>query len=454
MKKLILNLALIILTFSIISSCQKEKMNADANVTEMVQQEQKSLEEIKTNALQYKALAEKNQEKTDAELQVLKQKIEKLQAERSQLDNQSLTTRSGNGPIRVPQDYPSLQAAVDNSTSGGKIFIQGAVSEPGDVLVNVPGLTIQGQGASPTINGSSLMITAAGITVQNLKVNMATVISGTSNTTLTNSTFSATNNNGAMGPLLVLNSSNNSIKNCTVDGAYAGGTHEFGIYMDNLSNHNEIQNCTSKNTDGAWSPNSSAFVIDGADNSLENCTALNFIRGFKSAGNDSKNNQFTGCVANNSLSDAGFVFLLPDGNHFTLENCTANNNLGFGFFISGGSCNMSKCTANDNTAEPESLFGIGVFVLFGDFEIEKSTFKYNSKFGALIYDVEAGYHTGTLEKDTTESNGWFGIYLLGLNNSNIEKNISTSNPVCDFNQTACSGNTLADNNFGTSCTGL
>ncbi len=422
MQKLLLNLAIVILTVSLISSCQKEIINADVHAPEMAQKERTSLKDVKANALQYLALAEKSQQQTDAKLQVLKQKIEKLKAERSRrFGNEGLTPRAGAGVIRVPEDYPSLQEAIDNSQPGGKIHIKGAVSEPGDVLVDVAGLTIQGTGASPTITGSTLLITAEDITVQNLKINMAVVISGTIGAKFMNNNLSATNSVGAVGPFLLINSSNNTIKNCTVNGAYAGGTHEYGLYLDNLSNHNEIENCLSKNTYGNLdgSNSSSAFRIDGADNSLKNCTASNFTRGFSSFGSDGKNNQFIGCVANNSTNDSGFVFFLPDDSNLQFKNCTANSNVN-GFFIFGGSCKVENCTANSNLS-------LGTLIIFTDVLVEKSTFN---------------------------NNGGLGIYLFGVNNSLISKNKATNNTFCDFNQTNCSGNTVTNNGFGTSCTGL
>lgn len=421
MQKLLLNLAIIILTVSLISSCQKEIINSDAHAQEMAQKE-RSLEAIKANALQYQTLAEKSQQRTDAKLQVTKQKIEKLKAERSRrFNNPGITLRAGAGVIRVPEDYPTLQEAVDNSQPGGKIHIKGAVSEPGDVLVDVAGLTIQGTGASPTITGSTLLITAEDITVQNLKINMAVVISGTIGAKFMNNNLSATNSVGAVGPFLLINSSNNTIKNCTVNGAYAGGTHEYGLYLDNLSNHNEIENCLSKNTYGNLdgSNSSSAFRIDGADNSLKNCTASNFTRGFSSFGSDGKNNQFIGCVANNSTNDSGFVFFLPDDSNLLFKNCTANNSVN-GFFIFGGSCKVENCTANSNLS-------LGTLIIFTDVLLEKSTFN---------------------------NNEGLGIYLFGVNDALISKNNATNNPICDFNQTNCSGNTVTNNGFGTSCTGL
>jgi parallel beta-helix repeat protein len=415
MKNLLISsLAFLLLVFA---SCQKEKVTTP----EIAQNELKSLEDITANALKYRDLVEKNQQKVDAELLILTKVIGKLKAERHQrFLNNGKTARLANTVINVPADYPTLQLAVDNSQPGGKIFIKGTVSEPGDVLVDVPDLTIQGEGSSPTINGNKIMITATGVTVQNLNVNMAAVISGTTNAKLMNSSISATNNTGAIGVLLVINSSNNEIKNCTIDGAYAGGSYEYGLFMDKLSNNNKVENCTAKNTFGSLgSSASSAFRIDGADNSITNCTALNFSRGFSSFGNACINNQFKGCVANNSINDSGFVFFLPTQSNLNLENCTANSSVN-GFFIFGGSSTVSKCTANSN-----------------------------QRLGALIINTSV-----LVEKSTFNNNGGLGIYLFGVNNSLISKNKAINNPICDFNQTNCSGNTVTGNTFGTSCTGL
>ncbi|OYU94382.1 MAG: hypothetical protein CFE21_16565 [Bacteroidetes bacterium B1(2017)] len=415
MKKLLIcSLAFLLLVFA---SCQKENVTSP----EMVQNELKSQENINVNALQYKALLEKNQQKADAELLILATEIEKLRAERSQrFHNYGKSARVGSTVINVPADYPTLQLAVNNSQPGGKIFIKGTLSEPSNVIVDVPELTIQGQGSSPTINGNMLMITATGVTVQNLKLNMATVISGTTKAKLMNSTISAKNNTGAIGVLMVINSSNNEIKNCTIDGAYAGSSYEYGLFTDNLSNKNKVENCIAKNTFGPLGISaSSAFRIDGADNSITNCTALNFSRGFSSFGNACINNQFKGCVANNSINDSGFVFFLPTQSNLNLENCTASGSVN-GFFILGGSSTVSKCTANTN-----------------------------QRLGALIINTSV-----LIEKSTFNNNGGLGIYLFGVNNNVITKNKAVNNSICDFNQTNCTGNTITDNTFGTSCTGL
>ncbi len=451
MKNLLVILAMFILTIIVISSCQKEIINVDANTPEVVQEDLNVLGDIKAKVSEYSSLGVKYRHRTDNKLQVYKQKIDKLIDDRSKrFVNPDFAKKSGKAVIRVPADYPTLQLAVDNSMPGGKIFVSGTVAEPVDVIIDVPGLTIQGQGSSPTISGSTLTITEENITVQNININVAMVIYSTTNAKVINNTISATNNVGAEAPLSLINSSNNEIKNCTVDGAYEGGYYINGIYLDQLSNNNKVDNCISKNTDDPSSFLSAGFRIDGANNIIKKCTAINFTRGFLTGcveededGCLNRDNQFIDCVANGSTTDAGFVIESSEGINHTLKNCTANNNFGFGFFIFRGTIEVSGCVANSN--------GTGILSIFSNFKMEKNTFMNNSFIGAYIYDVEAGYHTGTLEKNTINSNGLIGIYLQGVNNSAIVKNKSNENPVCDFNQTLCSGNLVTGNHFGTSC---
>ncbi|MEP7318372.1 MAG: right-handed parallel beta-helix repeat-containing protein [Panacibacter sp.] len=447
MRQKLLLITLIISTIVIISSCQKEVKTNDINTSEQVQKRPFDLQDVESSALQYRAMVEKSLKQTDIKLQAVTKTIEKLKSERSQMHgNSDLMAKPKKGVIHVPADYSTLQEAVDSATQNCKILVTGSVSDLGDVLIDVPDLTILGDGNSATINGNILMITAANITIKNLTINMAVVISGTSNAKLINNNLSAANSVGAISPFLSMNSNNNTIMNCHADGIYQGGSYEYGFYLDSLSNNNEINGCIAENTSNSMS--SSAFRIDGANNFIKNCSTSNFTRGFSSFGGYSKNNQYIGCVANNSNGDAGFVFFLPDESNLILKNCTANNNITDGFFIDGGSCNVSNCTANANGS-------LGILVILNDFIVEKNTFSNNGYAGIYIYgDNTYGLVSGTIQKNTIESNFAFGIYLTGVINSAITKNASTNNPVCDFNQTNCSGNILTGNTFGTSCTGL
>ena len=447
MRQKLLIITLIISTIVIISGCQKEVRTNDINTSEQIQKKPFDLQNVEASALQYRALVEKSLKQTEIKLQAVKQTIEKLKSERSQMHgNSDLMTTPKKAVIHVPADYPTLQEAVDGAAQNSKILVTGSISDLGDVLIDVPDLTILGDDNSATINGNMLMITAANITIKNLNINMAVVISGTSNAKFISNNISAPNSTGAIGPFLSMNSNSDTIRNCHADGIYQGGSYEYGFYLDGLSNNNEIIGCIAENTSNTES--SSAFRIDGANNLIKNCSASNFTRGFSSFGGYSKNNQFIGCVANNSNNDAGFVFFLPDESNLILKNCTANNNITDGFFIDGGFCNVSNCTANANGS-------LGILVILNDFIVEKNAFKNNGYAGIYIYgDNTYGLVSGTIQKNTVESNAAFGIYLKGVINSAMTKNASTSNPACDFNQTNCSGNTLTGNTFGTSCTGL
>ncbi len=451
MRQKLLIITLIISATSMISSCQKETKYDDAFPSEKVRKKTLDPEEMKASVLKYREMIEKSDPGMKETISIITQTIENRKLERSIKSGITGLSKRGNHSrdiIYVPADYPTLQEAVDHAPQNGKIVVKGTVSDIGDVFVDVPGLTIQGEGKSPLITGNILMITAANITIQNLNINMVTAISGTSDVKMINNYISTPNGVREQGLLFLLNANNNSIKDCIVNGAYTGGLYRYGFFVDERSNNNSIENCISKNTfSSLQGMDGSAFLINGENNSVKNCRALNFTRGFSSFAGYSKRNKFIGCIANNSSNDAGFVFFGNDETNLTLENCIANNNVSDGFFVYGASCKVSKCSASSNGS-------YGIEAILANFIIEKSTFRKNNKIGVVLYDVESGLHKGTLEKNEVESNTTFGIYMWGMNNSTIIRNKSKNNTVCDFNQKDCIGNILTGNQFGTSCTGL
>lgn len=449
MRQKLLLITLIISAAGIIISCQKEIKNDGTYPSEKIQKKPFDPEEIKTSVLKYRGMIEKIDPEIKETVSLLTQKIETLKLERSKKSGNTVLLKRGNQSrniIYVPADYPTLQEAIDNAPQNGKIVVKGTVNNTGDVFVDVPGLIVQGEGRSPLISGNILMITAANITIQNLNINMVTAILGTSNVKLVNNEISTPGGVQEEGLLFLLNAANNTIKNCTVNGAYTGGLYRYGVFMNEGSTNNTIENCISKNIfSNSNDQTGSAFLINGENNSIKNCRALNFTRGFYSSAG--KNNKFISCIANNSTNDAGFVFFGTDETNLTLENCIANNNVSDGFFIYKAACKVSKCTANSNGS-------YGIEAILANFIIEKNTFRKNNKIGVVLYDVESGLHKGTLEKNETEFNTTFGIYMWGMNNSAIIRNKSKNNTTCDFNQKNCSGNILTGNQFGTSCTGL
>ncbi len=316
-------------------------------------------------------------------------------------------------------------------------------------------------------------------------INFAIVVDNANDEKLMN--LNATNANPGIFSLIILLGSNNSIvKNCKISGGSLTDLSIAGIFLDDFSNNNEVGNCIVSNTQEA------AFGIEGSNNQITNCEAVNFNRGFTTFDGVATGNIFKECVASHSYADIGFLFLnfTPNNTTVTLKNCTANDNHAFTSILSlGGSAIISNCTANSsvrniagNTPIGIAVFGIGqtgefasvsncttnsnaaggIGIININFLITNNTCNKNLALDplrgailALISDNGLPM-SGTVKGNTTDlnANNAIGLFLAGITNSSIINNESLHNVVCDFNQTNCSGNTLTNNKFGTSCTGL
>ncbi len=483
-----------------IISCQKETKNPDSNPLQSVQKETNVVAGLKANAINYRASVEKTYPLVLAKRKAAMQNIENFTLERMKhLNRPEVMSGAKSGTksvIHVPEDYSTLQAAVNNSIDGGKIIVDGTVLQSGNVMVNVPNLTIQGEGEdgeeSSTINdngngGANLIVTVSGVTIKNLKLlNLGIVINNAEGAKLMN--LNAINSNpGILSVIGLFGATNSVLKNCIITYSILGvnGVTGIGIFLDDFSNNNEVANCKVSNTQFI------AYGIEGSNNRINNCEAVNFNRGFYSEDGVSTGNVFTGCVANHSYADAGFVFLnfSPNNTTVPLKNCTSNDNVAFASIVDfGGSVILSNCTTNSNTRNtagniPAGMVFIGIGQT-GEFaSVSNCTANLNAWFGMAIIDMnfvvtnntcnknlgilpasgtlslinDNGVPiSGTLKGNNTDfnANNSTGITLIGVTNSSIINNRSMNNAVCDFNQTNCSGNTLTNNQFGTSCTGL
>ncbi len=495
-----LTIALLVTVSICIISCQKEINTPGNDPLKPAQKVTDGTVALKTKATAYATSSEKSYEVVINKQKVLKQQIEKLTLDRSQYLNKqaalSIKNSKKKSVIHVPGDYSTIQAAVDNSMDGGKIIIDGTVLQSGNVMVDVPNLTIQGEREddeeSSTINdnsnaGDNLVITVPGVSIKNLKLlNIGIVINNANSEMLMN--LNAINSNPNVFTVVGLFGSNNNIvKNCKISYSVLGVNNAsgIGIFLDDFSNNNEVDNCKVSNTQFT------AFGIEGSNNRINNCEAVNFYRGFISFDGVATENVFKGCVANHSYADAGFVFLNlnPDNTTVTLKNCTANDNVAFASIVNiGGSVIISDCMANSNTRNiagtPTGIFagdagqsgefakisncvansnaGGGIVIFNMDFQVTNNTCNKNLSLdpmhiGVLTLASDNGLAmSGTLKGNTTNfnANNSIGIYLNGITNSTIINNESMQNAVCDFNQTNCSGNTVTNNKFGSSCTGL
>jgi CCR4-NOT transcription complex subunit 7/8 len=476
-----------------IISCQKETKDP-GNIPLQAVQESNMVANVKANAADYRSSAEKSYQLLLAKRKAAKQSIEKCMLKRNQFSRSSV---SGKSVIHVPQDYSTLQEAVDNSTNGGNIIIDGTVLQSGNVMVDVPNLTIQGGNdeKSATINdnsntGDNLIVTVSGVTIKNLKLlNIGININNTNSETLMN--LNASNSNpGILSVIALYGSTNTAVKNCNISYSVlgVGDVTGIGIYLDDSSNNNQVTNCAVSNTQFT------GFDIEGSNNRINNCEAFNFYRGFISFDGVATGNVYTGCIANHSYADAGFVFLNFNSNNttVTLNNCTANDNVAFASIVYlGGSAIISNCTASSNTRNIFGDFGNypagivivgigqtgefanvsnckansnstnGIVILDMNFQVTNNTCNKNlgtlPATGALTLISDNGLPMSGIVKDNiTDSNSNYsiGIYLVGVINSTIINNRSMNNAVCDFDQTNCSGNILTNNKFGTSCTDL
>lgn len=442
MKKTIVKLAFLLLMSASFTACLDDTMESDPITPELGVENSVSKLDLEQGITDYIQLFESQFSKKDEKLVLYTELIgRKIKQSGQELKKENLKK-----VIMVPSDFPTLSKAVENASPGGKIFIKGEISESGDVIINTPGLSIQGQGSSPKLVGGSIIITTNDVTIQNIHLDKAITLINASKITFMDLHISnSINEENDIAPLLLINSSNNLIKNTTIDSKYEGGFYKNGIYLDETSNFNVIENTISKNTaKNLATGDEFAFRIEGSDNTIQNSQALNFTRGFGSNKGLADRNKFIACTASNSTIDAGFLFFQGPGKKVSLLDCTANSN-NFGFFILGGDSFISNATAvqNGNLNQVTS----GIFILSGKFFIEKSKIQKNRNSGILIV-----LSSGTLKENNTDSNA-SGIYLNSVTNSFIIGNTSTMNSFCDYAEESRFGPTLnvqlSGNNFGT-----
>jgi hypothetical protein len=485
MRKKLSIVTLIISIIFIISGCQKETRDDDSN----------SLEKVPLNIFKAKAFTGNSLKYPDIGKMVkeimpgIRQNIEKLKLVRSSNSRGMEKSKPGKAIIRIPADYPTLQQAVDNSIQNTKIIVTGIVSDFGDVLVNVPNLVIQGENKTSSINGSRLIISAHGVKVTNLNINMAVVISGTGNETLVDNKIKSTIDiargdfNGFPLDMAVLidQSSNCILKNNEIKGVdsyigihlgilmIAGSGHTLEsnkisfdlvlnpqnyfecIHGDGSSN-NTVKNCNIKGNISLNSQiNSFGINLVGTGNEVSNCKAENVSGPFVLFGD---NNKINNCEAR-IFKWSGFEV---NGNNNKIKNCKADGNLignysntnfglrGFASF-SGNNNIFDNCEAKNN--EVGLQLAAGDVSISGDL-VSKCNLYSNNSYGAFLYKSTLCI----LEKNDIKLNGIVGLNLVEVSNSRFSNNTSIKNITSDFNQTNCNTNTLTSNKFGTTSSQL
>lgn len=229
--------------------------------------------------------------------------------------------------LYVPNNYPTIQQAIDNANAGDKIIVNaGTYNE--NVVINKQ-LTLTGQG-NPVIDaknsGSVVLISADGVTLEGF--------------TIKNSGY----NFGDAG--VRMTSSNNVVKNCDISNSNSG------IYLHYSSRDNSITgNDITGNYVAIYLFASSNNVIKNNDLNDNECEGIYFSSASKATveGNNINNNGYHGIISdqsstvtvkNNVMDGNGQdgVFLYGS-NSFTLTGNTISNNDRYGIYVSFSSYN-------------------------------------------------------------------------------------------------------------------
>jgi parallel beta-helix repeat protein len=371
------------------------------------------------------------------------------------------------GEVYVPDDYPTIQAAVDAVNAGDTIIVRdGTYTE--NVNVNKPHLTIQSEnGADSTIvqaadqndsvfGVSADYVTISGFTVKGvdfgiylgadhciisdnkvsnnsfgISLHFSSGNTFTSNTVSNNSVgfdLLCSSDNELTGNIVNSNSYGISLQHESSGNELTGNTansntHE-GIFLYYSSNNNELMGNTALN-------NEYGIYLEGSSgNTLTDNIANNNYYGIGL--NDSSGNTLTDNTANNN----GFGIRLESASNNKLTGNTANSNNGFGIFLHNSSAN----TLTDNTASNGNMWGIFLYYSSNNNKLTSNTAS-NTEYGITLQDSSGN----TLTSNTASNNDQEGICLYSSSGNTLTDNIANSNTEYGIVLQGSSGNTLTSN---------
>ncbi|MCK4731229.1 MAG: right-handed parallel beta-helix repeat-containing protein, partial [Methanophagales archaeon] len=347
--------------------------------------------------------------------------------------------------IYVPDDYATIQEAVDAANAGDTIIVRdGTYRENIDVKKRLTLKSEKGsencivQAAGPddhVFNVSADHVEISGFSVEGANdYKKAGIGLHAGYCNISNNTCSSNNWNG----IYLQNSNDNCISNNTCVNS------DFGIYIED-SNHNNISNnnCGSNNWEGIHLRNSSDNCIsnnnctnnDDEDISLYWFSNDNNISNNNCTGgiaiHDSKNNKFK----NNVMFENGISILghsLCDYMHEIDENNTVNGKAIYyrknieGGRIPDGAGQVILVNCINITVENQNLnyASVGIQIAFSSYStIKNNTCSSNKWSGINILNSD----DNSIACNTCSSNKWEGIYLGKSNNNNISNNTCSNN---------------------------
>ncbi|MFC1786686.1 nitrous oxide reductase family maturation protein NosD [Halobacteriota archaeon] len=355
--------------------------------------------------------------------------------------------------IYVPDDYPTIQAAIDNASTGDTIIVRdGTYTENIDVNKS---LTIRSENGSDVThvqaqssNDYVFNVTAYFVSLSGFTVTGATD-SGKSGIYLYRVDHCDITDNNASNNwagIHIYHSWFNTISNNN-----ANSNNQYGIVISYYCNLNTISNNNaSDNYHGIWLSDSSnnrisnnnasnngyGIYLGGSSN--DNIISNNIANSNSAYGIDlaySSNNTISN---NNASNNNDGIVLWPYSNYNTISSNTANSNKHNGIYLVSSSINN---TISNNNASNNN-YGI-YLVSSSNNTISNNTANSNNVSGIHLY----GYNnSNTIASNTANSNNQFGIYLYRSSNNTVSNNNANSNNgIGIFLHSSCNYNTISSN---------
>jgi parallel beta-helix repeat protein len=333
------------------------------------------------------------------------------------------------GEIQVPQDYPTLQEAIDNSQPNGKIKVKGDLGfAEGYILVDVPGLQIEGEGKA-SVSGSFLILIAENVTINKLDLDIVLVIApqAVGAQILKNSFIPSVNTTNFSGvAILMIGATDCMLKDNDITDK-EGNLH-WGILGTDCANNQFVSNTISGGpaTEGHIELYQSAPDQGTRNNVIKDCKLIN--GGVASGGSALRitgvrsGNVISGCsvknVAYNGIILQGNNNLLGPilGNDNQIVDCDVQNYAGFGIRMENESHGLiGKCKVNNkkaDTAETLGSEGIGLFGISGT--IVDCSSSSNNGGGIVVFGNPTGSGSANaILNCKANDNRYFGIFYFG-----------------------------------------
>jgi parallel beta-helix repeat protein len=292
--------------------------------------------------------------------------------------------------IYVPDDYPTIQAAVDAASPGDTIIVRdGTYIENVDVNKS---LTIRSEnGAEVTIvqaanpNDPVFEVRVNYVSISGFTVKGAT---GTSGIYLNSANYSEISNNKLSDNnwgIHLLAANNNKINNCTVYGS------ERGIYLEH-SSHNVVENCTLQGPGGEEGQSFGIWIEyeESTDNLIKNCTISGYTFGIHIK--NAHENTIESCTLYDNYW-AGILVKFNSHNN-TIRDCLVYGDTDTGIDISSSS--------NGNRVENCTIYGVrsdGIYIFASEDNVITNCIIHDTPLnGILVGELEdpAGTYNNTI----------------------------------------------------------